>query len=74
MKIDPNKHHCAIYCNSDNGLSFGGVYICYNSNTNQYSSSNLGRTNKHPQYASRTDFLAGSKYFQLSEIVVYQKI
>ncbi len=39
--------------------------------------SNLGDCYKHPQYAHGTDeaqsFLAGSCYFQLDEIEVYQK-
>ena len=78
MKVHSNRHEYAIYCHSEWGPSFGpDIIINNNANTTMNSFSNLGHTYKHPQYAygsneART-FLAGSKYFQLDEIEVFQK-
>jgi hypothetical protein len=78
MKIDPNEIKYAIYCDSDNGPSFGiDVHIGNKANTNMGSYSRLGYSYLHPQYTYGTNdantFLAGSYEFQLDEIEVYQK-
>jgi len=78
MKIDPNRHKFAICCNSKNGPSFGlDIHISNNTNTTMNSFTSLGHTYTHPLYANRTNeaelFLAGSHYFLLDEIEVYQK-
>ena len=79
MEINPNKQQYAILCSFCFGPIFGGqdIQICSNSNTNISSYSILGSVFKHPQYVAGTNeanyFLAGSQYFQLSEIEVYQK-
>ena len=79
MNIDTNKYYSAIICNSDFGPIFGvgDIQILSHANKSKSSFSNLGNTYKHLKYEKRTNeahsFLAGSKYFQLSEIEVYQK-
>jgi hypothetical protein len=78
MKIDPNRPQYAIYCSSGYGPSFGwDIIIANNANITMDSYSNLGHTYRHPQYALGTNeaqtFLAGSWYFQLDEIEVFQK-
>jgi hypothetical protein len=78
MKIDPNEHHRAIFCSSYYGPTFSqDIILEENFNTTMYSLSDLGNCYKHPQYAKGTNeaqsFLAGSFYFQLDEIEVYQK-
>jgi hypothetical protein len=78
IKIDSNKHQYAIRCFSGCGPSFGfDIHIADNANIRMDSFSNLGFSYKHPQYAFGTDvaqtFLAGSKWFQLDEIEIYQK-
>jgi hypothetical protein len=79
MKIDPNEHDEAIYCDSSYGPTFGGgcdIDIVDNANTTN-SCSYLGVSYKHPQYEEETSevesFLAGSQEFQLDEIEVYQR-
>jgi hypothetical protein len=77
MKIDPYIHHYAIDCDSSSGPSFGGdICIANNANATIDSFSNLGGYYPHPQYEYGTKeaetFLAGSKYFQLDEIEIYQ--
>ena len=78
MKIDPNRHKYAIYCYSVCGPTFGDdIVIENNANTTMDSFSNLGRSYKHLQYAFGTNeaqsFLAGSFWFQLDEIEVFQR-
>jgi hypothetical protein len=79
MNIDPNRHKYAIYCHSSFGPTFGcfEIRIANNSNTRMSSFSNLGDSFKHPQYAFGTNeaknFLAGTEWFQLDEIEIYQK-
>jgi hypothetical protein len=80
MKIDPNRHQYAIYCDSSYGPTFGGSHdICIgnHSNTKMKSYSNLGLTYSHRQYAFDTNeamtFLAGSYEFQLDEIEVFRE-
>jgi hypothetical protein len=79
IKIDPDEHEYAIYCNSEYGPTFGedDIHIADNSNTTMNSYSDLGWTYKHPQYEEGTieaqTFLAGTDWFQLDEIEVYQK-
>ena len=78
MKIGPYKHEYAIFCDSDDGPTFGDdITIVNNANTTMDSYSDLGCAYKHPQYAFETNeaktFLAGSYKFQLSEIEIYKK-
>jgi hypothetical protein len=78
IKIDPNRHQYAIYCDSEHGPCFGNdISIDNNANTTMDSFSDLGFSYKHPQYVYETDeaqnFLAGSYYFKLDEIEVYEK-
>jgi hypothetical protein len=76
MQADPNEHEYSICCDPKCGPSFGFDYDIYIANTTMYSYSNLGNTFKHPQYEKGTNeaqtFLAGSFYFQLDEIEVYE--
>ena len=78
MEIKTNQHQYAIFCHSQCGPLFGwDIWIKNNANTTMDSYSRLGDCYKHPQYEYRTNeartFLAGSFYFQLDEIEVYQK-
>ena len=78
MKIEPNRHHCAIYCNPEYGPTFGDdINIINNPNTTMYSSSNLSHTYSHPRYELNSNeaktFLSGSYNFQLDDIEVYKK-
>jgi hypothetical protein len=78
MKIHSNDYDEAIYCGSSFGPLFGGdIDLVNNANTRKDSVSYLGHTYSHPQYAYETieaeTFLAGSHYFQLDEIEVFQK-
>ncbi len=78
MKVDPNRHQCAIYCHSSYGPSFGFVFnVANNANTTMDSYCHLGFPYPHPQYRYDTNeaksFLAGSNNFQLAEIEVYQR-
>jgi hypothetical protein len=78
MNIDPYRHPNAICCYSSYGPIFGpDIRIANNANTRMDSYSHLGFAYKHPQYEYKTNeantFLAGSKWFQLDEIEVYQK-
>jgi hypothetical protein len=78
MNIDPYMHHRAILCDSKFGPTFGGdIIIDNNANTTRDSWSNLGFAYRHPQYERGTNeartFLAGSEWFQLDEIEIYQK-
>jgi hypothetical protein len=78
MKIEQNRHRCAICCYSFCGPTFGyDIRIANNANTTTNSYSDLGFSYSHPQYAQGTNevqtFLAGSYKFQLAEIEVYQK-
>jgi hypothetical protein len=77
IKIKWSKNN-GIYCNSNYGPVFGGgcdLYIADKSNINTRSSSNLGHSYIHPDYACESNeaksFLAGSFNFQVSEIEVY---
>jgi len=66
----------SIYCHSSYGPSFGishDIYICSAANTRLGSHSKLGHSYEHPQPSQGHSYLAGSEYFQLSEIEVYQK-
>ena len=56
MKIGPNRHGEAIYCDSDDGPTFGDdICIANNANTTMNSYSQLGLTYKHPQYLEGTN-------------------
>jgi hypothetical protein len=78
MKPDPTRSQFSIYCDSDNGPSFGiDVHIGNKANEAIGSYSRLGYSYLNPQYTYGTNdantFLAGSYEFQLDEIEVYQK-
>ena len=71
----------SIVCNPSYGPVFGlfpaDIVVAFNLNSTTGSYSNLGKTYAHPQYVCGSNeartFLAGSEYFQLSEIEVYKK-
>jgi hypothetical protein len=78
MKIHPNQHKYAICCHSSCGPTFGDdIHIANTANTAMECCSRLGDCYKHPQYAlgsnEAKNFLAGTEWFQLDEIEVYQK-
>jgi hypothetical protein len=78
MKVNPNRYHNAIACDSGCGPIFGNdIVIENNANTTMNSFSGLGLAFPHPQYAQGTEeavsFLAGTFKFQLDEIEVYQR-
>jgi hypothetical protein len=78
MKINPKLHQHAIFCDPKCGPIFGSdIIIVNNANTTMDSRSNLGFAYSHPQYVKGTSeaksFLAGSFWFQLDAIEVYQK-
>jgi hypothetical protein len=78
MNIDLNYEDRAILCDSELGPTFGfDINVVNNANTSIDSYSKLGDSYSHPQYKFGTKeaetFLAGSKYFQLDEIEVYEK-
>ncbi len=80
MNIDPNQRQYATYGGPEFGPTFGhgsDIDIRGNPNTEKRSFSKLGSTYNHPRYTKGSNeihsFLAGSEYFQLSEIEVYQK-
>jgi hypothetical protein len=80
MNIDPNQSKNAIFCGPQYGPSFGYNYdICIRQDpfTGKSAFSRLGNSYIHPRYTQGSNeiqsFLAGSHYFQLSEIEVYQK-
>jgi hypothetical protein len=79
MKIKESKCRNAVYSSPRYGPTFGGghdIYIANNANTRASSYSNLGLTFSHPEYEYDSNeaksFLAGSHYFQLSEIEIYK--
>jgi hypothetical protein len=80
-KINSTNYSKSIFCAAESGPSFGGgdIHIEDNSNTSNLfnSFSDLGDVYNHPRYDYGTDearsFLAGSYYFQLEEMEVYQK-
>jgi hypothetical protein len=80
-KINSSDYSKSIFCATESGPSFGGgdIHITDNSNTSNLfnSFSDLGDVYRHPRYNYDTDdvhsFFAGSYYFQLEEIEVYQK-
>ena len=79
IKIKPKAFINAIYCDSSYGPTFGDeINIRNDSNKNSNSKSNLGSSYTHPQYAYKSaeakSFLAGSEYFQVSEIEVFSRI
>jgi hypothetical protein len=73
-----NTEH-SIYCDSRYGPTIGlnDIYISDYANTIPVrlagSYSELGHSYQHPQPNQGESFLAGSEYFKLSEIEVYQK-
>lgn len=79
MKVNDAKETMAIRCSSVLGPSFGEDDLWISDKSNRYeNTSKLGSTFKHPnlQYGTieAKNFLAGSYYFHLFEIEVFQKI
>lgn len=80
-KIKVADEENAIFCSPETGPSFGLGDIHIENNANSYnffnSFSDLGAAYSHPQYAYDNHdskvFLAGSYFFVLDEIEVYQK-
>jgi hypothetical protein len=78
IKIKWSQNY-GIFCHNSYGPTFGGtdLIIADKSNTNSDSSSYLGRSYTHPDYAYGSNeaksFLAGSNKFQISEIEVFTK-
>jgi len=78
IKIKWSQNY-GIFCHNSYGPTFGGtdLIIADKSNTNLDSSSYLGRSYTHPDYAYGSNeaksFLAGSNKFQISEIEVFTK-
>jgi hypothetical protein len=79
IKMKWSKNY-GICCSSSHGPIFGGGHdlnIADNGNKNTNSSSNLGHSYSHPDYAygsnEASSFLAGSSNFQVSEIEVFTK-
>ena len=78
MKITSHRSRSAIFCSAAYGPTFGGasdIYIASNANLTAASCSNLGDTYRHSRYAPNSNeansFLAGSHWFQLSDIEVF---
>jgi len=80
LKMKCIQPDTAIYCSTRYGPYFGvsDLEINDNSNVNIESYANLGYSYEHPDYEYRSDeadsFLAGSNYFQVSEIEVFIKL
>jgi hypothetical protein len=78
LKIKCIKSEYAFYCGGGH-IYFGDkeIYISDKSNKNTDSETNLGNCYTHPVYAYKSEeaksFLAGSKYFQVSEIEIFTK-
>ena len=82
------REHGSIFCSAKFGPVFGvfsvpvcGIYdfaIADSSNTNKSSYSNFGISFRHPYYSFYSDearsFLAGSNYFKVDEIEVFQSL
>ena len=87
MKLSQNRIANAIHCGSSYGpvfgvhgfgIEYGGDFIVSdNSHLSANCSSSLGSCFRHPKYEEESNeamtFLAGSNYFQISEIEVYLK-
>ena len=67
----------SIFCSTECGPIFGysdhDLLICDSANTTMCSYVNLGNSYQHPQPSQGDSYLAGSEFFLLSEIEVYQK-
>jgi hypothetical protein len=81
MKIIREVKKYAIFCSSHNGPTFGtGHDICIADSCDKSTASfsYLGTTYEHPEYLNNSvqakTFLAGSYYFKVAEIEVYQKV
>jgi len=59
-------------CNQNHGVGYD-LHICNGANTRVGSHANVGSSYHNPEPEQGESFLAGSQYFQLSEIEVYQK-
>ena len=78
MKAMPEQY--SFYSHLDYGPILGvghDIFVCSNADEKRESFSNLGGIYKHPRYVEGSkeakEFLAGSHYFQLSEIEVYHR-
>ena len=72
LKGIANKN--GIYCSSGTGPSFGAgydLYIANRANANSESCSNLGNSYECPPDADCETFLAGQKYFVVTELEVF---
>jgi hypothetical protein len=78
LQINPDNSD-SIYCGGEDfefGPIFGfgfDIYVCDSANTTASCYTNLSVSYQHPQSSDGVPFLAGSQYFQLSEIEVYQR-
>ena len=78
-KMKTSNPNNSIFCDPSYGPVFGAghdILIANNANANANNTSSLGSTyklDKDPYTIQRESFLAGSYYFQLSEIEVYKK-
>ena len=64
-----------MYCSSGSGPTFGAgyndLYIADRANANSKSCSNLGNSYQGPPEAESETFLAGQKYFVITELEVF---
>ena len=70
----PNKNGIYMYCSSGSGPSFGAgydLYIANRVNVNSESYSNLGNSYECPPDTNCETFLAGQKYFVVTELEVF---
>ena len=74
-KIRQTNTNYSFCCNSAFGPTFGypDLHICDLADTTAGSYSKLGFSYQHPQPDQGNSYLAGSEYFQLSEIEVFKK-
>lgn len=77
--VTPAKSNRAIYCDANNGPSFGSgldIYISNNSNAGAENYSNFSLSYVHPDYAygstQAKSILAGSYNFKVSDIEVFK--
>ena len=76
-KLKVNDPNSAIFCRSSYGPEFGSdISIADKSNANKYSFSRLGWSYQLPfgySIIQARDFLAGSRFFQVSDIEVFSR-
>lgn len=81
INVDQMRPSWAIYCGRNSGPTFGrghDLHISDNSNVKKESFSNLGYSFEHPDYwynsVDAKRFLAGSFYFLVEEIEVFEVV